>query len=143
MSPGSRDISNIVSVFLEEVLKLKKRFKERVRVDIPQLVNPRYLQADIITKDFLKYIVDSITFMYQNQDISYWEPLAGTGFWEHEISKLIRIYNLVGEKPENRGCIVARKDFATFIDEHDRRYGTNFVEVFPEYTDFYYHCKEL
>jgi hypothetical protein len=30
-----------------------------------------------------------------------------------------------------------RKDFAKFVNEHDKRRGTNFLEAFPELRDFY------
>lgn len=139
---------NILSIstfilFLKDVLKLKQDFKQRIRVDIPLLVTPRYLQADIITKDFLKYVKDAITFMYQHQDVPYWPPLAGVGFWMDEIAKLVRIYNLIEVKPENEECLQSRKEFVRFIDQRDERYNTKFLEVFPEYRDFYLECKEI
>jgi hypothetical protein len=34
-----------------------------------------------------------------------------------------------------------RNDFAIFVDEHDRRRGTNFLETFPELKEFYELCK--
>lgn len=123
---------NVLSIssfkeFLKDVLKLKQEFLRRVRIDIPLLIHPFYLQTDIITEDFLKYIDESITFMH------------GTIFGKDEISKLYRIYYLLKTKSKNIG---PRKDFAIFIDEHDRRYGTNFLKIFPEYKDFYYRCKK-
>ena len=33
-----------------------------------------------------------------------------------------------------------RKDFYTFVNEWDRRKGTSFLYVFPEYKDFYEMC---
>ena len=136
---------NILSItsfkdFLEDILKLKKEFRMRVHVDIPFLMDPPYLQANIISKDFMHYIEESVTYMYNNPDIPKWPPLSGSSFWEFETSKLVRIYNMVNQKPINIGCNISRKDFVIFIDEHDRRYGTNFLEVFPEYKDFYYEC---
>jgi organic radical activating enzyme len=129
--------------FLNDVLKLKNEFRGRVRVDIPLLVTPRYLQADIITKDFVKYIEDSITFMYKNQEVSQWPPLKGKGFEESETIKLIRILNLVKGKPENDGVTKSRVEFYRFINQRDDRYNTNFLEVFPEYKQFFLKCKEL
>jgi hypothetical protein len=34
-----------------------------------------------------------------------------------------------------------RKDFVIFVDEHDKRRGTNFSKVYPELIDFYNECK--
>ena len=138
---------NILSIssfkeFLIDVLKLKQEFKMRVMIDIPVLMNPQYLQANLITKDFLNYISDSIFFMCQNINISEWPPLSGRSFWDFETTKLIRIYNLTKDRIENKEILKARKDFAIFIDEHDKRCGTDFLKVFPEYEEFYYFCKE-
>lgn len=129
---------NILSIssfkdFLKDILKLKMEFQSRVTIDIPILMNPAYLQPIIITKDFMKYIRKSIEFMNNNMPM----------FDDLEISKLTRIYHMVEEKPLNIETIISRKDFGIFIDEHDRRYKSKFLEVFPEYTDFYFHCKEL
>lgn len=138
---------NILSIssferFLYDVTSLKREFPERVTIDTPFLMNPPYLQANIITKNFLNYVRNSITFMYQNINVKHWPPLSSNGFWEFEISKLMRIYNMIGGKPENKGLVVMRNDFAKFIDQHDKRYGSKFTEVFPEYTDFYKFAKE-
>jgi len=138
---------NILSItsfkdFLEDILELKKEFRMRVMIDIPLLMSPFYLQPTLIEKDFMYYIEKSVTLMYNNINISTWPPLSGTSFWDFEISKLRRIYNIVAEKYIDKECIRSRKDFAIFIDEHDRRYGTNFLKVFPEYKEFYYRCKE-
>jgi hypothetical protein len=37
---------------------------------------------------------------------------------------------------------VDQKDFIRFINEHDRRRGTNFLKIFPEMEDFYNYCNE-
>jgi len=34
-----------------------------------------------------------------------------------------------------------RKDFVTFVDEHDRRRGTKFLDTFTEFKDFYNQIK--
>jgi len=137
---------NILSItsfkdYLKDILKLKKEFPLRVMIDIPFLMNPLFLQANIIDKSYLHYIEDAVTFMYKNMDITDWTPLSGTVFWNFEISKLRRIYHMVAAKPLNKGCVNSRKDFVIFIDEHDKRYGTDFLKIFPEYKDFYYTCK--
>ena len=83
-------------------------------------------------RDFIHYIEDTLTFMKQ---------ITG-GHIQYEILKLQRIYNMI-KKSADEDHNHLRKDFAIFIDEHDRRYGTNFLKVFPEYEEFYYQCKEL
>ena len=78
--------------------------------------------------------------MYRNMDHMHWPPLSGNGFWDFETSKLVRIFYMVEAKPENRGCMVSRKDFSKFVDQHDERYGTNFIEVFPELSGWWNDC---
>jgi len=139
---------NILSVtsftdFLKDILRLKREFPQRVYVDIPTLMNPPYLQANILTKNFTEHIKESINFMYSAIDIDYWPPLCGNGFYEWEISKLIRIYNQFMGRPTHDGLIQQRIDFKGFVDEHDRRYNKNFLATFPEYFDFYNYCKEM
>ena len=139
---------NILSItsfkdFLKDMLELKKEFPFRVFVDIPFLMNPTYLQANIITKDFLPYIEECITYMYKNLIIPGWPALTGNGFYDHEVSKLKRIYLMVKENPEDKKCSNNRKDFYLFINEYDNRRGTNFLETFPKYEKFYNECKNI
>ena len=44
---------------------------------------------------------------------------------------------------QNHTMQTERKDFAIFVDEHDRRRGTNFIKTFPEMEEFYRLCKSL
>jgi organic radical activating enzyme len=65
------------------------------------------------------------------------------GYSDVEIQKVKRIYDwMIGEKnPDN--IFKQRYNFAKFIDEHDKRRGTDFVKVFPELADFYEFTKTL
>jgi len=36
-----------------------------------------------------------------------------------------------------------RRNFYRFFSEHDKRRGTDFCKVFPEFEEFYNDCKEL
>ena len=139
---------NILSItsfkdFLGDIKKLKEEFPNRVGIDIPFLMNPPYLQANIITKNFIKYVEDSVTYMYRNHDVAEWRPMCGNAFFDFETAKLLRIFHMIVERPEDHSCNVSRVDFAKFVDQNDERYGRSFVKTFPEYEDFYNHCKEI
>ena len=142
---------NVLSItsfteFLKDVIALKRKHPMRVTIDVPFLMNPPYLQALIITKNYLNYIENTVTYMYQNLDIANWKPLCGNAFWDFEISKMRRIYDMVRFKPEDpvdKKFFRARKDFYKFITQHDERYKTNFLETFPEYEDFFNYTKEM
>lgn len=133
---------NILSIssftdYLKDILKLKQTFPMRVKIDIPYLTNPSYLQASIISKDFLETIKDSVTFMLNHRDDPSWKPLSGTAFWDHESDKLKRTFYMIEAMPEDENCRNLRKNFKLFIDEYDKRYNTQFIKVFPEYEKYY------
>ena len=66
------------------------------------------------------------------------------GYENLEIHKIQRIKTLFQESLEKELStqdIINRKDFVAFVDEHDKRRGTNFLETFPEMEKFYNYCK--
>lgn len=140
--------------FMKDLLKLNSTFNHYIdRVhplifDIPYLRYPEHLSMTILTPDYLKQVEEQVTFMYQNRQTPDWQPLAGNGFYDWECKKLERVYHLlestfkVGEHLQ-QSTVNKRKDFVRFVDEHDRRRGTNFLETFPEMEEFYNLCKSL
>jgi len=38
--------------------------------------------------------------------------------------------------------LLQRKNFVAFIEEYDKRRGTNFSDTFPEYASFFQECKK-
>jgi len=136
--------------FLDDVLEFKKMYSGRedrknpLLLDIPYLRFPHHQSVFILNKDLVQLIYDQVTHMYRNLEYKGWSATANKGFFENEADKLKRIYNLVKDGfNENEHTTCNRKDFAIFVDEHDRRRGTNFLETFPELGDFYTMCKSL
>ena len=62
------------------------------------------------------------------------------GFFSKEI--LIAAEVSAAHTPEIT-TLLNQIDFVKFVDEHDRRRGTNFLETFPELGEFYTFCKSL
>jgi hypothetical protein len=115
----------------EKLLKfvLRKQFDKRMVVlDIPYLNNPPHQSVGILTEDFLESINDQIATM---RDL---------GFYHSEIQKLERLLSIYQSNLGN-DQVDNRKDFIVFVDEHDKRRGTNFLKTFPEMTEFYNLCK--
>jgi hypothetical protein len=115
----------------EKILKfvLRKQFDKRMVVlDIPYLNNPPHQSVGILTENFLESINDQIATMYD------------LGFYNSEIQKLERLLSVYQSKLDSNQ-INNRKDFIVFVDEHDKRRGTNFLKTFPEMTEFYNLCK--
>jgi organic radical activating enzyme len=135
--------------FLKDILRLKRQYyKEEypfspVLLDIPYLRHPYHQNVFILTKEFESYIRDQITFMYLNLENKNWKDSLYMGFFEHEAESLRRIYELVKSYKDTDDLNTNRKDFIKFVDEHDRRRGTNFLEVFPQFTNFYNSIKQM
>lgn len=138
--------------FLQDILRLKKEYFRPeykfspVLLDIPYLRYPWHQTVFILTDEFVKTIHDHVTFMYLNLESKAWEGSVYKGFHEHEAERMKRIYEMVLNHPKDNSAAdnkTNRKDFAIFVDEHDRRRGTNFLETFPELTEFYNMCKAL
>jgi organic radical activating enzyme len=110
-------------------LILRKQFDSHpVILDIPYLNNPPHQSVGILTEDYLEIIKSQI------------EKMAGLGFYKSEIQKLERLLSIFQSKIHDDQTI-NRKDFVAFVDEHDKRRGTNFLKTFPEMTEFYNLCK--
>ena len=131
--------------FLQDMVDLKHRVykKEeaghmcRLLVDIPYLRQPVHQSVFILPPKFQEHLYDQLTFMYRNMENTKWADSSGYGFFEFEIEKLKRVYNFVQSNPEIPSDLTARKDFKLFVNEHDRRRGTNFKETFPDLVEFY------
>jgi len=150
------NIMSIVSFkeFLADILQLRLKYrstallnhKTPVAIDIPYLRWPKHQTPYLITKEFLPYIEDQIKFMEDNIETGHLDfKEAFKGFHEHEIYKLKRIYNVILAELEtpNPDLTTNRKDFVAFVDEHDRRRGTNFLETFPKFASLYEDWKVL
>jgi hypothetical protein len=149
---------NILSIttfdkFLKDMLDLRLKYREQaienfrtpIMVNIPYLRYPDHQAAYIVTEEFLPFIDKQIKFMEDNIEqghIEGNEPF--TGFHEHEIYKLKNIRDIiVSELQSSTNKTTLRKDFVAFVDEHDRRRGTNFLETFPEMEKLYIDWKNL
>jgi organic radical activating enzyme len=155
---GLMSTYNILSVtsyidFMKDILKLNNEHSNSDRphpvvFDIPYLRYPDHQNIIILSRDYLKLIEDQVTFMYRNKEFQDWAPLANRGFFDFEINKLKTVYHLLWStfkvnEDLAESTKVKRKDFVKFIDEHDRRRGTNFLKTFPEMAEFYHMCKSL
>jgi hypothetical protein len=67
------------------------------------------------------------------------------GFFDWELDTMDRFidYTKNTVKEHDFNIETARRDFRIFVDESDKRNGTNFLKTFPEYADFYHMCGAL
>jgi organic radical activating enzyme len=129
--------------FLKDILEIKRTYGEHgsnrnpMLLDIPYLRYPDHQAIFIMEPEWADMIYDHVTFMYQNLEYKDWYGTANKGFYEHEADKLKRIYTMGKAVEYGDWAAVNRKNFTLFVDEHDRRRGTNFSETFPELVPAY------
>ena len=65
------------------------------------------------------------------------------GYSDVEIQKIKRIYDWMISPKNDKSIFFQRYNFAKFIEEHDKRRGTDFKKTFPELADFYEFTKTI
>lgn len=133
---------------LQDVLDIKRKYNNEKKrcplmIDIPYLRFPTHQTIFLMEPEQLVYVKQHMDFMYSNLE-SPSEPY--NGFFEFEADKLKRIYSLMENTLKDRDQTILdtdRKNFVTFVDTHDERRGTNFLETFPEFTTVYSKWKDL
>ena len=105
-------------------------------LDTPHMVYPKHLSALITDDKQLDNLRELVYYMSTHVDDN-----DITKFNSGEYAKFERVLQWV-ETNRFTGdeLIKHRKDFKAFVDEHDKRRGTNFIETFPELKYFYEMC---
>lgn len=120
--------------FLELIVKLREEWGDRILIDIPHLKEPPHWTMNILPKEFGVYIDRDVEFMKRK------------GFSQIEIGKMERVREYFRNDTHaisEEYRLNARRDFAKFFPEYDRRSGSNLVETFPEFKEFLEWCKTL
>lgn len=60
-----------------------------------------------------------------------------------EVDQLRRMIDYMNSPVDPDKLTILRKDFVAFVDEYDKRRGTNFQSTFPKLQNFYTQCKDL
>jgi len=135
--------------FLKDVLEIKREYghhsndRNPMLLDIPYLRYPDHQAIFMIEPYMLDMVYEQVTFIYQNLEYKNWYGTANRGFYEYEADKMKRIYTLANNAGITEWTNANRKNFTLFVDEHDRRRGTNFSETFPELVDAYKQWRTL
>jgi hypothetical protein len=88
-------------------------------------------------EQFLPYFDECLQFIEDNiveHDVTMFSRL------EYERFRRVRDY-FVSTQYDDAKLREGRMDFYNWFSEYDERRGTNFLETFPEYTDFWEQCK--
>jgi organic radical activating enzyme len=120
--------------FIRYILDLRKRYNKNSTFNKVQFMTnflryPEFLSLIILdeaSKERFSNDVDKL--ISERSDLS-----------ESEVDQLKRMIDyMVGHSQD---VTRLRKDFSSFVDEYDRRRGTDFHTTFPELTEFYKICQ--
>jgi uncharacterized protein (UPF0335 family) len=137
---------NAMSVFgysklIEKIFHLKKKYqnKERywisaIQLDTSYLRWPEHQSVKILSQEHKDLIFKAAqkAFYYATPEFTH----DNYGFSDVEIQKIKRIYDYA-ISDDGFDVEKNRKDFVAFVDEHDKRRGTNFLSTFPELKKLY------
>lgn len=141
---------NALSVFgygelLDKIFELKQKYQNNerywisaIQIDTSYLRWPEHLSVKILDDEHKELILEAAkkAFYYSTPDFNR----DNFGFSDVEVQKLKRLYDYAISE-DNFNVELHRKDFVSFVDEHDKRRGTNFLETFPQLENLYNHVK--
>lgn len=134
--------------FMQDWLQLRREFmtgperRNPISLDVSYLRWPWHQNIFILPKPYIKMIESQVTWMYHNKEVGDWPPLCGNGFYDHEINRMKRIYYVAKQGADQSFSVKqSQQDFVKFVDEHDKRRGTNFLHTFPEMAGLYIDTK--
>ena len=146
---------NVLSIFsfdkmLKDLLDIKLEFGGAGKA-IPIILDTPYLrfpvhQAMFIAKPEWRdmYLKPQLEFINNNIEDRHVHGKANMGFYSWESDKFNRLYDIINEEHLDEITLRRnRSDFVIFVDEHDRRRGTNFLNTFPEMEQAYYEWKNV
>jgi len=118
---------------MHKMIEWREEFgKDSIRFDVPYLKEPPHWMINILPESFLTYMDDTLEFIDTNMD----------KFRASEYEKFKRVTNYMKTNPVDPAKIKqGQRDFYSFFTENDKRLGTNLLETFSEYTEFYDYCK--
>jgi len=132
---------------LEEVYKVKKHhtnpsryWKHSLILDTAYLRYPKHQTVQLLEPHHKEIIKSNAEYSY------YWSsPVFNSeqiGFTGVEINKIKRIYDWSISDIDEEVLNLERNNFVKFVDEHDKRRGTNFTKTFPELEELYHKIKK-
>lgn len=113
---------------------------QRVWFDTPVLRTPTWQSLQILPESYVDKLEHLWAWMLKQQET---EATRFKGFKDYEIARLDRdiAWMRGGQQLDLVYINQQRADFYRFFSEHDRRRGTNFINTFPEMTEFWKQCQ--
>jgi len=138
---------NALSVFgydklIDYIFDLKRKYKNNerywisaVQLDTSYLRWPPHMSVKILTDEQKELILKSATkaLYYGIKEFTH----DNYGFSNVEIQKIKRLYDYATSNDDSFDVEKNRKDFIKYVNEHDKRRDTNFLQTFPELEELY------
>jgi hypothetical protein len=113
-------------------------YAQRVTFDTPYTLEPPHLTGRIADEWFHERLDENLAYMKTLVDDTDMHKFSTV-----EYLKLQRTHSWIKENQYTGDELALnRKDFAIFVDEHDRRRRTDWHAAFPELKEFYEMCKK-
>jgi hypothetical protein len=119
-------------LLLDKILELRRKYStpqyQRIWFDTPYLIEPPHLSSLIADDKMIEHLNDTLSYMktlIKENDHNY--------FNSTEYAKLERVVRWIEHnRYQGEELDLNRRDFVKFINEHDSRRETNFLNAFPE-----------
>ena len=136
--------------FIRYLLDMRSIYNKEVSFNKVQFMTnylryPEFLAITILddeTKDKFKKDVEELI---EERRWGVWNKTEHGYLTNEQIDQLQRLIDHMYEnKSSDENTLnTIRRDFYSFVNEYDKRRGTNFVETFPELEKFYKLCQEV
>lgn len=129
-----------LKAMLEYYVDLKRRYPNRVFLTSHLVRHPAYLDIRILPKELLRPFYDDLKqFMVDNDRHFFHDAKIQVN---RSIEYMMEQAEFVKRKEREASLPDLQEDFVKFVDEYDRRRGTNFLQTFPEFAGFYHEVKQ-
>ena len=98
--------------------------------DTPMLTYPNWMSCQLLSKDQLEVLLESIQFMKDNAEDT---SRRFKGFKDFEVMKIQRLYDWAVQGMEENERRIAVNNHRLFFKEYDRRTGKSFTDTFGDF----------
>ena len=120
---------NLLSIFnfheLIDFVAEQRTLGRPLILDISYVHHPKFLDCRLLPDHWKTKAAQLLTLMEQKD------------FYRYEIIKMSRLVEFLNSNLKPKELKHNRREFITFMHEHDRRRKTNFLATFPEFADDY------
>ena len=117
----------------------RKAMFNKVQFMTNTLRYPEFLSLVLLDEDTKKKFADDVAKLIAER--GNYDGMATLSF--SEVDQLRRMVQYMYSDIDPTKLAVLRKDFVAFVDEYDKRRGTDFKGTFPKLINFYNQCKDL